>query len=313
MSRLTFALCSYNRAERLEKLIPVMREQECPVPYEVLIIDNNSTDDTREVVERIALQDGPPVRYVHEKEQGIPYARNRAIRESLDSDYMVFIDDDEIPLPGLLEGAVDALVNEGAECAGGKVTVLFDHVKRPQWLGDELLGFLAEIDHGPDPFWIVDQSTPVWTANVAYDMRIFRDSSELRFDIRYNRRGNQVGGGSDAMMFREMLLRGIKLRYRPDMVVKHYVDEWRLKRIYFIKLHFVAGRKFGRYKAELHEKQLFGIPRFMFRSAASEWIKAMKLWMGGKPGVVRQAMNGAHALGLMRGYYLRHRYGDDEE
>lgn len=312
MHKLTFALCSYNRAERLEKLIPVMKEQACPIPFEILIIDNNSTDNTREVVGKIASQDGPVVRYAFEKQQGIPYARNRAIEESIDSDYMVFIDDDEIPVSGLLEGAVDALQNESAQCAGGKVTVLFDHVKRPKWLGDELLGFLAEIDHGDTAFWIKDTSTPIWTANVAYDMRIFREHSDLRFDLRYNRQGNQVGGGSDAMMFREMLQRGIRLRYRPDMVVNHYVDDWRLKRIYFLKLHFVAGRKQGQYKTGVYDKQILGIPRFMFRNAVVEWVKTMQFWLQNKPGTVRQAMNGAYALGLIRGCYLRYRHGNNQ-
>lgn len=90
MSTLTYAVCSYNRAERLEKLIPVMRGQHCPVPFEILVVDNNSSDKTPEIVAKLAAKPGPSVRYVRETEQGIPYARNRAIKESLQSAYLGF-------------------------------------------------------------------------------------------------------------------------------------------------------------------------------------------------------------------------------
>ena len=112
MSKLSFAVCSFNRADRLPQVLAAMRAQTCPVPFEVLVVDNNSTDNTAEVVHGIAAQPGTPVRYVKESVQGIPFARNRAILESIESDFLVFIDDDELPYPGLLEAAVKALLGE---------------------------------------------------------------------------------------------------------------------------------------------------------------------------------------------------------
>ena len=135
MSGLSFALCTYNRAERLPQLIAEMRAQTCPMPFEVLIVDNNSSDDTRAVVSQIAETPGTPVRYVLEPEQGIPHARNRAIAEAMESNFLVFMDDDELPHPGLLEAAVQALTEEGARCAGGKVKVTFPPARvRNGWL-----------------------------------------------------------------------------------------------------------------------------------------------------------------------------------
>lgn len=302
---LTFAVCSYNRAGRLAGLIPIMRRQECRVPFEILIVDNNSTDDTRAVVQGLAEQDGPPVRYVFEPEQGIPYARNRALEESMGGDYLVFIDDDEIPRPGLLNAAIDALEQDGADCAGGRVEVIFKAGERPSWLGDELLGFLAEIDHGEKAFWITDRSTPIWTANVAYRTDIFRDNEDLRFDVRYNRRGQQVGGGSDAVMFWALLEHKVRIRYRPDMVVEHYVEPWRLRRRYFLKLHFVSGRKYGQYQTGDYPRTVFGVPPFMVSQAMGQWLTTFGMLLKGRPGVLRQAMNGAHASGAVWGRLLR--------
>jgi glycosyltransferase involved in cell wall biosynthesis len=179
----------------LEKLITAMRTESCPWPFEILVVNNNSRDNTLDVLQRMSEQPGAPLRFVTETVQGIVAARNRAIEEAMDSDILIFIDDDEMPRSGLLAAASHAILEKGAQCAGGRVEMDFSTHPRPSWLGDELLGFLAATDHGSEPFWIKDTSTPIWTAtNIAYDMRLFRDDPVLRFDKRYDRKGNVMGG-----------------------------------------------------------------------------------------------------------------------
>lgn len=305
MPMLTFAFCTYNRADRLEKLVAAMRAQSCPVPFEILAINNNSSDHTAEVLNELAKRPGPPLRWVTEPIQGIVAARNRGIEEALDSNILVYIDDDEIPLPGLLEGAADAILNERAQCAGGRVDMDFSHYPRPPWLGDELLGFLAAVDHGKSPFWIEETSTPIWTANVAYDMRLFRDDPELRFDKRYDRKGNVVGGGSDAIMFRTLLERKVRIRYRPDMAVLHAVEPWRLRRGYFLKLHYRGGLRYGQHQLPSYPRTLLGMPPFLIGKLARQTIKALGMQLAAHPGALRQSMNAAHTLGALIGYRAR--------
>ena len=302
---LTVSICTFNRAERLPKLIAALRQQECPIPFNILVVDNNSSDHTRLELSKLELEEGAPLRFVTETQPGIPYARNRALEECLDVDYLLFMDDDELPIPGLVQAALDALDNEQAHCAGGKVSVDFRHLKRPSWLGDDLLGFLAEIDYGDKPFWITDRSTPIWTANVAYRMSIFTDDPKLRFDLRYNRIGKAVGGGSDTIMFRELLERRLTVRYRPDMVVEHHVEAWRLRRSYFLRLHFVNGRKFERYEPDDYARTLFGVPPSLVRQAVRNTGKAIGMYITRAPGALRQAMNAAYYYGAILGRVLR--------
>lgn len=308
MPLLTFAFCTYNRGDRLERLVAAMRRQQSPIPFEILAINNNSSDATAAKLEQLAQLPGPRLRWVTEPVQGIVAARNRGIAEALASDILVYIDDDETPLPGLLHAAADAILNEGAECVGGRVAMDFVSQSRPGWLEDELLGFLAAVDHGPEPFWIEDIRTPVWTANVAYDMRLFRNDPALRFDKRYDRIGNVVGGGEDAAMLRALIERRARIRYRPDMAVLHAVEPWRLKRGYFVKLHYRAGLRHGRFELPDYPRTLFGIPPFMIFQFLRHGAKTLKLALAGRPGLVRQAMNAAHALGSLQGY--RRRYGE---
>lgn len=302
MPTLTVAFCTYKRADRLEKLVAELRAQSCPVSFEILAVNNNSPDNTLEVLSQLQRQPGAPLRVVTEMAAGIVPARNRALTEALDRDILVFIDDDELPQPGLLDAAYDAIVNEGAQCAGGRVEMDFTTIQRPAWLGDELLGFLAAVDHGSDAFWITSDETPVWTANVAYDMRLFRNDPTLRFDVRYNREGADIGGGEDAAMFQKMLTQRIRIRYRPDMSAMHTVEEWRLRRSYFLRLHYRAGVRMGQYRMPDFPNKVFGLPPFMVGQFLGHCLKTLGLTLAGKPGQVRQAMNASNALGTIVGY-----------
>lgn len=304
MRRLTFAFCTYNRADRLEALVGAMRAQDCPVPFEILAINNNSSDATPDILYRLAASPGPALRWVTEPVQGIVAARNRGLAEAIDSDILVFIDDDEMPLPGLLQAAVDAIVNGGAQCVGGRVELDFTTNSRPLWLEDDLLGFLAAVDYGDEPFWIEGPSTPIWTANVAYDMRLFRDDPDLRFDKRYDRIGHAVGGGSDAVMFRSLLERGARICYRPDMAVRHSVETWRLRRRYFLMLHYRVGVR-KRHELPHYDRTFLGVPLFLFGQFARQLSVATRMYLMNKPGKLRQLMNVTHAVGLIHGTYLR--------
>ncbi|MBS3963222.1 MAG: glycosyltransferase family 2 protein [Methylomonas sp.] len=299
---ITFAFCTFNRANRLEKLVSAIRHQIHPWPFEILAINNNSQDNTLDVLAALSKLPGAPLRFVTETKQGIVAARNRAIEESIGSDILIFIDDDEVPLPGLIAGACDAILNDGADCVGGRVRVDFSQYKRPAWLGDDLLGFLAEVDYGDYPFWITTSKTPVWTANIAYDMTIFRHDPSLRFDKRYDRKGKSVGGGEDLAMFNLLLKEQFKIRYSPNMIVLHSVEDWKLSRRYFIKLHFKSGEVFGRNEMPRYSNTLLGYPRFLISQLLKHFAKALIITFKNNPGKIRQYMNVAHALGCLAGY-----------
>lgn len=305
MPTLTIAICTYNRAGRLPSLVSALRTQKCDLPFDILFVDNNSIDNTAAVLDRLAQEPGAPLRHVRELKQGITHARNRSIDESLGYDYMVVMDDDEIPMPGFIQAAVSALRDEGAGCVGGMVHVRFDPTPRPAWMEDNLLGFLAEVDYGSSSKWVEDNTTPIWTCNVAYRTALFKDG--LRFDQRYNRKGNGVGGGEDAMMFQALLDRKTKMRYRPDMVVDHFVEPWRLKRSYFLRLHYVSGYKTGFYEFTHYPRELFGIPLFLFPQLVRHALATLTMYSTGQHGVLRQAMNTTHAMGLIAGCCARWR------
>lgn len=302
---LSFAFCTYNRADRLERLVAAMRAQSCPVPFEIVAVNNNSSDDTAAVLTELAREPGTPLRWVTEPVQGIVAARNRALQEAMGSDILVFIDDDELPRPGLLKAAVHAIRTEGAQCVGGSVVVDFADLVRPRWLEDDVLGFLAAVDYGSDPFWITSEETPVWTANIAFDMALFRSRPDLRFDKRYDRVGKGAGGGEDLMMFRALLEAGARIRYRPDMTVLHSVEPWRLHRRYFLEAHYRSGFRRAQHELPDYGSLVLGVPPFMVTQLLRHLGRAAYMFAMHRPGRLRQAMNAAFAWGMLRGYSRR--------
>jgi hypothetical protein len=149
----------------------------------------------------------------------------------------------------------------------------------------------------------------VWTSNIAYRVDYLRTGA-LRFDHRYNRQGASAlsaGGGEDVVMLRALLARQARIRYRPDMIVDHDVEPKRLRRRWFLRLHFQAGVRKGIHELELNPPLLAGVPRYLFVQLIRQWTRAIGLALRGAPGALRQAMTAAHALGLIKGCRMRYR------
>ncbi|WP_434340557.1 glycosyltransferase [Motilimonas cestriensis] len=299
----TLAFCTYNRAWRLPKLLASIRAQTCSVPFDILAVNNNSQDNTLEVLSELQNLPGAELKVVTETQQGITFARNRAIKECLNKGVMIFIDDDELPLPGLIEAASKSIYQDGFNIVGGKVILELD-CPRPKWLTDMYLPFLAAVDYGEEAFVITDTTSPLWTANIAYDMSLFRDHANLRFDPRFNRIGSDIGGGEDMQLFKQCLaLPNIRIRYEPQMQVQHHIEAWRVKRLYFLKLHYRCGYKQAKFnQAEYQGKTLFGIPGFLFIQVLKQSWHSLIIQLKGQPEALRQWMNACHTLGMLKGY-----------
>ena len=114
-------ICTYNRAQNLPQCIDILCRQDLDddFKWEIIIIDNNSNDDTKETVKNIIAQYDLPIKYVFEKEQGLNFARNRGIKESK-GQYFAYIDDDILVTPKWLKSLYRALKNNDADSVGGK-------------------------------------------------------------------------------------------------------------------------------------------------------------------------------------------------
>ena len=143
---------TYNRADELAPTLRSLSALEVRAPWEVIVVDNNSTDSTRAVVEDAARGFPVELRYVFEQEQGRSAALNAGIRKSRGA-VIVTTDDDVRVEPDWLERAGEALDRLECDYVGGKVLPIW-MAPRPAWIpdhGGKQWAVIALLDYGPDP------------------------------------------------------------------------------------------------------------------------------------------------------------------
>src|ERR1700733_12275592 len=151
------------------------------IQWEVLVVDNNSGDRTKEVVEEFSRLYPSHFRYLFERKQGKSYALNTGIRES-NSDIVAFTDDDVIVEPAWLMNLTSAL--GGSEWAGVGGRVLPDrNFLPPCWIPQEdryPFGPLAMFDLGPNA---IELSEPPFGNNMAFRRSAFDSHGRFRTDL----------------------------------------------------------------------------------------------------------------------------------
>jgi GT2 family glycosyltransferase len=213
--KLTVAIPTYNRADFLRQTLAGIAAQHFPREhYEVLVIDNNSSDHTRSVVAEFAAAQPAP-RYVHEPRQGLDYARNRAITEAR-GEIMVFGDDDILVQPDwLAQLAVPLLADHQQRigAVGGEVIPVF-----PDGLPDWVREWHAPLAFRPDAGPLEARHSPMG-ANLAFPKWVF-DRLGLFHTALDRAAGNYFSGG-DSEMIRRVRAAGFAVWFAPGAAVQH--------------------------------------------------------------------------------------------
>src|SRR3989338_6916981 len=127
---------TYNRCESLAKTLDKILTLTCDgsFTFELIVVDNNSTDATREVVERFRPQYKTEVKYIFEPKQGVSHARNHGIQNAR-GEYLVFTDDDCLPDTKWLQEIFDCFKKTQCDAIGGRIFPGFPP-QTPQWIKD---------------------------------------------------------------------------------------------------------------------------------------------------------------------------------
>ena len=237
------------------------------VGWEILVVDNNSSDETHQAVKGFQQRYPGRIRYLFEPTQGLSYARNAGIRGAR-SDILAFIDDDETADPGWLQNLTQNLHRGEWAGAGGRVLAQWNG-SRPRWASSDssfALGPLAAFDPGLEAG---QMTVPPVGANMAFKKQAFHKYGDFRTDL--GRSGKNLLSNEDIEFGRRLLAAGEQLRYEPSAVTHHPVEETRARRDYFLKWWFNKGRsdvmEFGILP---NRRRVLGVPFRLFRDAAVE-------------------------------------------
>jgi glycosyltransferase involved in cell wall biosynthesis len=206
--------------------------------YEVVIVDNGSTDQTSEIARE--FQERAQIRYIHEERVGLCIARNTGWRAA-EGRYIAFFDDDAIACPGWLNAIRRAFEDtiRPIGIAGGRVTPIWER-QPPSWLANEIAGSLTIVDWGPFDKTISDlRSEWLVGANMAVPKAILAEVGG--FHPWLDRVGTNLLSSGDVYLQREIIRRGFCCQYVPKIAVKHLVPTSRLNQRWFLRRFFWQG------------------------------------------------------------------------
>jgi glycosyltransferase involved in cell wall biosynthesis len=255
--KITVILCTLNRCRELANALNSVSASTLPegVEWEVLVVDNNSRDQTRDVVEDFCRRHPRRVRYLFEPQQGKSYALNSGIREAR-GEVLAFLDDDVTVEPTWLQSLTDPLRNgEWAGCGGR--TIPAETFTPPDWLPPSMVGIIfPHFDLGDKPCEL-DQAP--YGANMAYRKTMFEKYGVFRTDLGPSPNKEIPRPNEDTEFGRRLMAAGERLRYEPSALVHHPVLENRVQKDYVLTWWFDYGR------AKVREwgrgPDVWGIPR----------------------------------------------------
>ena len=294
-------VCTYNRAESLKDTLAALAKLDV-LPtreWEVVIVDNNSRDHTRQVVEEMQ-RTWPRLRYVFEPEQGLSHARNRGIAES-SGEITLFTDDDVLPEPDWLETTLAGMTEYGADACGGYIAPIWE-TPPPAWLTERFYGFLAVRTDRTDDYPIESGSQAPFGANMAIRKAVFDKVGP--FDTNRGRRGKVLASGEDGEMFERILAAGYKAVFLGQSRVHHKVEAFRLTKRYFRRWRFQTSRNIAQSRGVAGDRRLLNIPLYLF----PQLLRAIVRMLWGhltrpRDEAFHREIIVFHFLGLIQGLY----------
>lgn len=304
-------ICTYNRANNLPGCLGKLAKQQGveDIAWEVVVVDNNSSDDTRGMVERLARELPIEVRYLFEGEQGLNHARNKGALESRGR-YFCYVDDDILVSPGWLAALYHTLEDNDADAAGSCIH-LDERITLPKWIQPEMYGFLGYQDFGPEPFQMDGVKRYPFGGNMSFNRRVLEKIGH--FNTKLGRKGSgrkrgELFKGAETDYFHRLAAAGGRIHYTPDAVVQHQIQPFQMKKRYFRTIHFNAGYQKAYYDDRIFPRTLLGAPLFLYQQIlrmAGDYL--WQLLTRGPDWAFRQQMNLGHSIGMLLGYRKRSR------
>ena len=239
MIKISVIVCTYNRSELLGGTLRTLCHQTLDdSEYEVIVVDNNSVDGTREVVDEFCRRFSN-VHYCFEPQQGLAHARNQGLQEAKGK-YVAYIDDDARAGENWLKTAL-ALIEKTKPapfCLGGPILPFYSTTK-PIWFKEEIRTW------GDSPRYLrsgesFSGSNMIWRKEILATLG--------GFDVMSGVRGDYLSIGEETLLFEKIWhsFEQPHFYYSPELVVHHWVPPAKMTVAYQLKRAFVVGQRWNR-------------------------------------------------------------------
>ncbi len=235
--QISAVICTYNRDKFIGKSLECLAQQSLgKALYEIIIVDNNSTDNTASIANSfIASHPEMNVRYVFENNKGLSFARNRGMQEA-QGEILTYVDDDAEAVPHFLE-SIYHFLKEKPEVAGigGKVTPVYPDGSEPSWMNKYLAGFVGRVDFGTEHLPFDKKMKYPAGCNMTYRKEILQRAGGFNNKLTFR--------SDDKYIFYQVSKISSNIYYLPKAMVYHNIDQHRLTFENFKRLYLKTGNE----------------------------------------------------------------------
>ena len=236
-TRISAIICTHNREDYLGAAIDSLLEQDF-ADYEVIVVDNASTDSTRAIVE--ARLPHPRLQYVYEANLGLSVARNAGAAVAT-GEILAYLDDDAEASSGWLTALAQIYEQDTTVAiAGGKVTLIWPpNCTPPKWMSTGMTGNLGAYDLGDEIVYIEQPGLTPRGLNYSITADFLEKIGG--FDVNLGRVGKNLLSNEELYMTEKALNMGYRVAYLPDALVAHNVAPSRMVPTWFIRRSWWQG------------------------------------------------------------------------
>ena len=271
---------TYNRSALLRDAVGSVLGQssaDTQPPFEIVIVDNNSQDDTETIARALVNAHPGKVHYVRESQQGNAHARNRGVQTAR-GEIIAFIDDDVAVESNWLATLTNALASRPEmSFVGGRVLPQWNGPP-PSWLTPEHWSPLALLDYGPEELIISgDRPRGLLTANIAFRRSVFADVGSFSPDLQ--RVKNMIGSMEDTEFLMRVCRSGKQGLYLPQMIARAPVEVERLSKTYHRRWHTGHGHFYAVMRDPHWERSKFslaGVPGHLYKQTLTHGLSWLK-------------------------------------
>lgn len=231
----SIVVCTYNRAEILQEALQSLTNQTTNTKkFEIIIINNNSTDHTQKIAEQFAAENHN-FRVIVENKQGLSHARNRGFLEAA-STWVAYLDDDAKVNNKYIERMLFVISNYNFDCFGG-VYLPWYKFGKPKWFKDS---------YGSNGFKL--KKTGILENDYASGGVIVFKKDVLEhfdgFDYKIGMTGEKIAYGEETLLQVKMRKEGFVIGFDPELRIEHIVSQAKLSPLWFIKSAYAVGRDY---------------------------------------------------------------------
>jgi len=234
LENVTVIICTYNRGELLKETLPTILGQDTK-QFKVLIVDNNSTDNTKSIVKKFA-EKHDNLEYILEKKQGASISRNTGCNRAI-TEWIIFLDDDAKVPKSFISKALELIRTNNFDCFGGIYYPWYKYEK-PKWFKDKYASTAVLFENNN----VAPQHTYISAGIMAIKKNVLINVGG--FSTSLGPRGSRMNYGEETNLHNKLLINGYKVKIEPSWFMYHLVDQNKYKLKWFQQNGSAIGKDY---------------------------------------------------------------------